>query len=302
MNLSELEWLTRAVQTGSFAAAARELDVDPSSISRAVSGLEADLGVRLFQRSTRKLALTEAGAAFVSRLTPLLEEFQGARQAAVDAAGKVQGVLRLSVSNTFGLRRIVPLLPEFSRAHPLLKLDLVFSDAVVDLVAERIDVAVRLGTLRDSSLVALPLLRIRYRVVASPEWLISQTKPPQVPEDMAGMPCLTFSLPGFRDLWWFSEPGAHDNTSGAAVAVVPNVLMTSGIALRECALGGMGPSLLPDWLIDNDIAAGRLVDLFPDHQVAASEAPSNAWLVYPSRSYVPAKVRAFVDFMRDAMR
>lgn len=302
MNLSELEWLTRAVRTGSFAAAARELDIDPSSISRAVSGLEAQLGVRLFQRSTRKMTLTEAGAAFVSRLAPLLEEFQSARQAAVDAAGHVQGVLRLSVSNTFGLRRIVPLLPEFSRAYPLLKLDLVFSDAVVDLVTERIDVAVRLGALRDSSLVALPLLRIRYRVVASPEWLMSQTEPPLVPEDMSRLPCLTFDLPGFRDLWWFSDPDRHDKSTGTAVSVVPKALMTSGIALRECTLGGMGPSLLPDWLIENDVAAGRLVDLFPNRRVAASNAPSNAWLVYPSRSYVPAKVRAFVDFIREAVQ
>jgi DNA-binding transcriptional LysR family regulator len=302
MNLSELEWLTRAVHTGSFAAAARELNVDPSSISRAVAGLEADLGVRLFQRSTRKLGLTEAGAAFVTRLAPLLEEFQSARQAAVDAAGDVQGVLRLSVSNTFGLRRIVPLLPDFSQAYPLLKLEMVFSDAVMDLLAERIDVAVRLGSLRDSSLVALPLLRIRYRVVASPGWLEKQAKQPQVPNDMAQIPCLSFALPGFRDRWWFTELGANDRSSGVAVTVTPKALMTSGIALRECALAGMGPSLLPDWLIDRDIAAGRLVDIFPNHQVAASEAPSNAWLVYPSRSYVPAKVRAFVDFMQRAMR
>jgi DNA-binding transcriptional LysR family regulator len=294
MNLSELEWLTLAVHTGSFAAAARELNVDPSSISRAVAGLEADLGVRLFQRSTRKLGLTEAGAAFVTRVTPLLE--------AADAAGDVQGVLRLSVSNTFGLRRIVPLLPDFSQAHPLLKLELVFSDAVMDLLTERIDVAVRLGSLRDSSLVALPLLRIRYRVVASPGWLEKQDKQPQVPDDMAQTPCLSFSLPGFRDRWWFTELGATDGSSGVAVTVTSKALMTSGIALRECALAGMGPSLLPDWLIDGDIAAGRLVDLFPNHQVGASEAPSNAWLVYPSRSYVPAKVRAFVDFMQRAMR
>ncbi|MDZ7862992.1 LysR family transcriptional regulator [Acidovorax sp.] len=302
MNLYELEWLTRVVRTGSFSAAARELNVDPSSISRAVAGLEAELGVRLFQRSTRRLGLTEAGAAFVDRLYPLLDEFQAARLAAVDAAGEARGVLRLSVSNTFGLRRIVPLLPDFSRAYPLLKLDLVFSDAVLDLLAERIDVAVRLGTLSDSSMVALPLLRIRYRVVASPGWLKTQAKPPVVPEDMGESPCLSFALPGFRDRWRFTELRERAGTLAVAVTVRPKALMTSGIALRECVLGSMGPSLLPDWLIDEDIAAGRLVDLFPNHAVAANEAPSNAWLVYPSRSYVPAKVRAFTDFMQRSLR
>lgn len=300
MNITDLEWLTRVVRSGSFAAAARELNLDPSSISRAVAGLEAELGVRLFQRSTRKLALTEAGATFVGRLVPLLEELEAARQAAVDTAGEVRGVLRLSVSNTFGLRRIVPLLPAFCRTHPQLELDVVFSDEVVDLVAERIDVAIRLGILNDSSLVALPLMRVRYRVVASPEWLTAQAAPPLVPQDMSRLPCLSFALPGFRERWWFTGAQAAP-APGESVAVKPKVLMSSGVALRECALGGMGPSLLPDWLINEDIAAGHLVDLFPDHQVSASEAPSGAWLVYPSRTYVPAKVRAFVDFMQRAM-
>src|SRR5262245_57135517 len=127
MTIEELETLMRVISSGSFAAAARELVVDPSSVSRSVAALEDELGMRLFQRSTRRIALTEAGAVFAQRLEPLLEELKQAREAAVDTTGEVRGTLRISASNTFGLRRIVPLLPAFRRAHPALELELLLS-------------------------------------------------------------------------------------------------------------------------------------------------------------------------------
>jgi len=298
MDTHDLETLMCVIHLGSFAAAARELQVDPSSISRTVAALEAELGARLFQRSTRRLAVTEAGAVFAQRLGPLLEELQQARLAAVDATGQARGTLRVSVSNTFGLGRIVPLLPAFCRAHPALDIELMLTDAVVDLVAERIDIAVRSGALQDSTLVALPLLRTRYRAVASPRWLRDRPKPPRTPQDLRHCDCLSFSLPGFRDRWLFAR---SDDGPWTTVDVRSRMLMTNGLALRECALAGQGVSLLPDWLIDADIAAGRLIDVFPRHRASFVDAPTGIWLVYPSRSYVPAKVRAFIGFMRQAM-
>ncbi len=299
MDTTDLETLMLVIRLGSFAAAARELQVDPSSVSRSVAALESELGTRLFQRSTRRLAVTEAGAVFGQRLESLLEELQQARQAAVDSTGEARGMLRVSVSNTFGQRRIVPLLPAFCRAHPALELDLMLTDSVVDLVAERVDIAVRQGVLQDSTLVALPLLRTRYRVVASPRWLRERGGPPRTPQDLEHCECLLFSLPGIRDRWLFSKTVDGPKS---VVTVKPRALMTNGLALRECALAGMGAALLPDWLIDEDLAAGRLVDLFPRQHVGFVDAPTGIWLVYPSRSYVPAKVRAFIDFIREAVR
>jgi DNA-binding transcriptional LysR family regulator len=299
MNTADLATLMTIIRLGSFAAAARELHVDPSSVSRTVASLEAELGTRIFQRNTRQLAMTEAGALFVERVGPLLEELELVRCAAADTAAQPRGTLRVTASNAFGLKRLVPLLPAFCAAHPELNVDLVLTDGVLDLVAERIDIAIRLGALRDSTLIAVPLLKMRYRVVASPGWLEALAEPLRAPPDLERCDCVTFSMPGFRDRWFFR---AGEGEPKVPVAVKPRLLSTNGLALRDCALSGLGVTLLPDWLIGDDIAEGRLVDLYPDYEVAVVDAPTGAWLVYPSRSYVPAKVRAFIEFMRGAVR
>jgi DNA-binding transcriptional LysR family regulator len=297
VNTADLATLMTVIRLGSFAAAARELHVDPSWVSRTVAALESDLGTRLFQRSTRRIAMTEAGAKFVERIGPVLEELDQIRHAAADVAASTTGTLRVTASNAFGMKRLVPLLPAFCAAHPALRVDLVLTDTVVDLVAERIDVALRIGALRDSTLIALPLLKMRYRVVASPAWVAARGGLPRTVQDIEGCDCVTFSMPGFRDRWLFRKSEGGPKT---AVTVKPRVLLTNGLALRECALAGVGASLLPDWLVGDDLAEARLVDLYPHHEVAVVDAPTGAWLVYPSRSYVPAKVRAFIDFMRNA--
>jgi DNA-binding transcriptional LysR family regulator len=297
METADLETLMHVIRHGSFAAAAREQAVDPSSVSRAVAALEAELGTRLFQRSTRHVALTEAGSVFVERLAPVLEELAQARTAALDATGEVRGRLRVTVSNAFGMRRLSPLLPAFCMAHPALDLDLVMTEAPVDLIAGRVDVAVRLGNLRDSSLIAVPLLEIRHRVVASPAWLRAQPQPPRVPEDLQSVPCMCFALLGFRDHWQFSQ-AVGDSID---VAIRPRLVATNALLLRDGALAGLGPTLLADWMIGDDIASGELVDLFPQYTVSTPDSPTKAWAVYPSRSHVPAKVRVFIEFLRDAM-
>jgi DNA-binding transcriptional LysR family regulator len=299
MDTADFATLMVVIRLGSFAAAARELRVDPSSISRTIAALEGKLGTRLFQRNTRRLAMTEAGAVLVQRIAPLLEELEQVRDAVADSATTTRGTLRVTASNAFGMRRIVPLLPAFRRAHPELNIELSLTDTVVDLVAERIDIAVRLGALRDSTLIALPLLQTRYRVVSSPAWLAALAEPPRTPQDLQHCDCVTFAMPGFRDRWLFRRT---EGGSTIAATVQPRLLLTNGLALRECVLAGLGVSLLPDWLIGDDLAAGRLVDLYPGHDVAVVDAPTGAWLVYPSRSYVPAKVRAFIDLMRVAVR
>lgn len=298
MHFDDLELLMAVARLGSFAAAARARNVDPSAVSRVVAGLEAELGVRLFQRSTRQLSLTEAGAGYVQRMAPLLEEMRLARQALSDASGQVRGRLRVSVSNTFGLRQLVPRLPAFTEQHPALEIDLLMTDTMLDLMAERVDVAVRLGPLRDSSLVALPLMDVHYRVVASPQWVRRQPVVPTEPGQMGTAGALCFAIAGFRDGWRFTPKGGGPTLE---VPVQPRLQTTNGLALCELALAGVGPTLLPGWLVDEDIRAGRLLDLYPQHDVAVTDAPGGAWIVYPSRSYVPAKVRVFIDFLRQSV-
>lgn len=293
MDLAVLQIFVDVMKQGSFAAVARDRNLDPSSISRAIAGLEDELGVRLFQRTTRQLSPTEAGSAYFERVEPLVEEMQQAIDVAADVSGQPKGVLRVTASVSFGLKRLVPLLPDFQALYPDLTLDLLLTDAVVDLFAERIDVAIRLGPLADSTLIAQQLLQTRYTVCASPHYL-QQRGQPAIPGDVEHHNCLLFPLAGFRTRWIFR------NRDGmlSDVLVQGRTIISTAIALQQCAIAGMGLALLPHWLIADDLQTGALVDVFPAYDVTATDFSTSAWLVYPSRAYVPLKVRVFIDFLK----
>lgn len=298
MNTKDLETLMLVVRHGSFAAAAREQNVDPSSISRTVAALENELGTHLFVRNTRNLALTEAGSVFTERLDALLDELAQARDAAVDATREVRGRLRVTLANAVATECLSPLLPAFCEKYPALELDLWMTEAPVDLVKEGVDVAIRFGNLRDSSLVAVPLMPIRYRVVASPAWLQAQATPPREPEDLQAIRCLCFSMLGFRDHWLFTPLDGGDEIE---VPIRARMVSTNAVVLRDSAVAGLGPILMGDWMIEDQVASGALVDLFPKYTTGTANSPTTAWAVYPNRSHVPAKVRVFIDFLRDAL-
>lgn len=291
-----LQLFVDVVRQGSFAAVARDRNLDPSSVSRAIAALEAELGIRLFQRTTRQLSPTEAGITYFERIEPLVDEIRQATAAAADLSDQPRGKLRITASVSFGLKCIVPLLPQFASLYPDLTVDLLLIDAVVDLLAERVDVAVRLGLLADSSLVAQQLMRTHYSVCASPDYL---KRSPQLeqPMDIAQHHCLLFPLAGFRSRWIFKDRGG----ALSEVAVQGRTLISSAIALQQCAIAGTGLVLLPNWLIDDDLQAGTLVNVFPNHAVTATDFSTAAWLVYPSRTYVPLKVRVFIDFLKNSM-
>lgn len=293
MDTTTLDLFSLVVKNGSFAAAAREKNMDPSSVSRLIAGLETELGMRLFQRNTRQLALTEAGSVYFQRIEPLVEELQRAGHAAADVSSRVNGTIRVTASNSFGLKFLVPRLPAFAEKYPDLVVDLMLTDTVVDLLADRVDVAIRLGSLPDSNLVAQLLTYTRYRVVASPAYLTKHGTP-TIPAHVSDHNCLCFPLPGFRSQWIFQD----QNGVQKEVAIKGKLLLSSAIGLHQCALAGMGIALLADWLVWDDIASGTLIDLFPKWEVAAVDFKSAAWFVYPSRSYVPLKVRVFIDYMR----
>lgn len=278
---------------GNFAAVARDRDVDPSSVSRAVALLEDELGVRLFQRTTRRVALTEAGKLYLSRVTPLVDELDHARDEVRGVSAGPSGTLRLTASVAFGCTCLVPLLPEFRQRYPNVKLELLLTDTVLDLVAERVDLAIRLGRRFDADFVATKLSDTPYRVCASPAYL-KDRKAPKVPAELQQHSCLLFALPDFRTRWLFRD-------RKGAVQEVPvrgDVTILNALALRACALAGMGPVLLGNWLVDEDIKRGRLVDLFPDYRVTATDFDTATWLLYPSRSHLPNKVCVMIDFLK----
>jgi DNA-binding transcriptional LysR family regulator len=297
MDLESLKTFAEVVRLGSFAAAARALDASPSSVTRTIAALEAELGARLLQRTTRKLALTEGGEAYLAQVQPLLEELDAAGDALRSGAGQVRGAVRLTASVAFGQVMLVPMLPALHAAHPGLQVELLLSDAVVDLVVQRIDIALRLGPSADASLIGQRLCPMRYRVVASPAYLRKSGRP-RHPQDLAACECLRFPLPGYRTQWSFRPRNAAAASETLDVPVGGWLVVSSALALRQSALDGLGPALLADWLVMDDVQSGRLVDLFPKWEATATQFDSAVWLLYASREHVPQRVRATIEFLR----
>jgi DNA-binding transcriptional LysR family regulator len=296
MDVAVLQLFVEVVRQGSFAAVARDRNLDPSSVSRAIAHLEEELGIRLLQRTTRRLAATEAGLTFYQRLSPLVEEMQDTFAQVKDDCKKLTGTLRVTASVSFGLRCLVPSLPSFQSLYPNLKIDLLLTDAIVDLINERVDLGIRLGLLSDSSLIAQRLIPTRYFVCASPEYL-KRSPPITKPDDLRVHNCLLFPLAGFRSCWRFRDAEANITEVG----ISGNVTISNAIALQKCAITGMGVALLANWLVNEDLRDGRLIDIFPNYIVSATDFHTAAWFVYPSRSYVPLKVRVFKDFIRSSL-
>jgi DNA-binding transcriptional LysR family regulator len=283
-------------RAGSFAAVAKARGVDPSVVSRAIAGLEADLGLRLFERSTRAMRLTEVGDLYLARAAPLVEELERVAAEARQARARPTGLLRLTASVTFGQRRVLPLLPAYRARCPEVELDCRFTDATVDLVAERFDLAVRLAPSVEGAVVAAKLMPTRYRVVAAPAYLAA-APPLDRPGDLSRHAALLFALREFRTHWLFRDAAGHVET----VPVRGAVTLSPAGALRDAAIAGLGPALLPDWLVDDDIAAGALVEPLAAWRATATSFDTAAWLVYPSRAFLPAKVRAMIEVLREGL-
>jgi DNA-binding transcriptional LysR family regulator len=230
-------------------------------------------------------------------LRGVLESLDRAGDEARATTGEITGPVRVTSSVTYGQTVLVPLLPALRERHPGLELDLILTDAMLDPVAGRVDLAVRLGPPQDSSLVGQRLVTMRYRVCASPAYLARHGRP-QLPTDLAQRDCLRQPLPGFRTQWKFrdAEGVLH------LVDVHGWLVISTSLALHRAALDGLGPVLLADWLVEADLAAGRLVDLFPQHDVTAANFDAAVWLLYASRAYVPRRVRAVVDFLKQHIK
>ena len=295
MDIAALRTVQLVSEHRSFAAVARVTGVDPSSVSRTVAGVEAQLGLRFFQRSTRQLRLTEAGAVYLQRLGPLLDDLDLARDAAAEIGTAPHGCVRLTASVAFGHDVLVPVIESLRRDLPGIELELILSAQNVDMVAGQVDLAIRLAPAPKGDLISTRLRTTRYRVVASPDYLSAQGAITR-PEALTDHDVLRLTLPDYRTEWHFR------GTEAVSVPVTGPVLISNALALREAARRGLGPALLADWLIDADIAAGRLVDVFPDHEVTATTFDTAAWLLYPSRAYLPAKVRAVIDALRRLLR
>ena len=285
----------RSVELGSFSKAAAEASLKVSTVSRYVSGLEADLGAALLNRSTRRLNLTEAGRLFYDRATQILAEVAEARDVTRSLNARPQGLLRINIPGAFGRRHVMPHMKEFLAAYPDIKLDATLTDATVDLIETATDVAIRIGALVDSTLIARKLAPQRRVLVASRDYL--EGKPPlKEAADLSHHDCLVFALqPGQS---WYFRPVSDPLAAVGEVAVHGRLRANDSEALREVALAGLGIALLPTWLASADVQNGKLVALLTDHEWLISPGPERAiWGIYPPKRTVSPKVRAFLAFI-----
>lgn len=294
MEIHQLRMFVAVANSGGFAPAAASLNVAPSSVTRAIANLEKALGVRLFNRTTRSVVLTEEGEQFLGRILPALEELDAAADQLINVEETVSGLIRVAASVSFGQLVLAPSLTRFSDLYPSIEIELMLSDAVVDLVSERIDIAIRHGALSDSSLIARRLCDVSYRVVATPNYLNASRKISR-PEDIEKHSCLTFPYQSFRSTWLFSR-----GKKSVEVSIRPKARVSNAAALAETVKSGMGIAMLPDWLVDENIASGELTHLLPGW-VASGESgndSSNLWMVLPSRKFIPRKTEAFMKHLQ----
>lgn len=296
MDTKLLTQFVDVARLGSFAEVARLHNCDPSQVSRAIATLEQQLGVRLFQRSTRSLALTEAGSRYLARVSPVLEELAFAENEAKAQNQAPSGVLRITASTAFGQVCLLPVLPEFYRRYPDIELELQLTDQNLDLLARNIDIALRLAPSFNSDLVGQKLFDTHYRVCASPSY-IARKGVPKTPDELAQHRCITMTLASYRKQWLFVENSGVEK----AVAIQSAMAASNALAVRDLTVQGVGPALMANWLVDEAIDKGDLVELLPSWKVTATDFNTGAWLLYPSRKYLPAKTRVMIDYLKQVL-
>jgi DNA-binding transcriptional LysR family regulator len=291
MDISNLMILfVRTVEQGSFSAAARALSLSPSAVSRQIAALEDHLGVRLLNRSSRRVTLTEEGRTFHERCLRIVAEIDDVQAQMAHMAQHVQGTLRVTATVAFAKAHLLPLFPEFLKLYPELALHLELTDRLVDLAEEGVDVAIRFTEqVEDESLVARRLVHNRRVVVAAPSYLALHGTP-RVPEDLLAHNCLRmYSVSSFNDWEFANEDGTR------VLEVQGNFEANSADAVYHAALAGLGVARLSLYLVHADLEAGRLVRLLP----AYTHEKADILAVYPHRRNLSPKVRAFVDFLAE---
>jgi len=295
MDLRSIELFVDVMKHSSFANVARIRNVDPSLVSRTIKKLELELGFRLFQRTTRRLAPTEAGQSYFNQVNELVDGLLVAGEQASDLSNQPIGTLRVTSCTSFGQKMLVPILSIMRKKYPKLAMELILTDNQIDIVEQKINVAIRFGKKKPSAdFVYTELAPRAFKVCASPEF-VKMNNITDDPNCISELDCLRFSLPGYRDYWKFRQP----NREEFKVPVSGNILISHGMTMTASAVANLGIALLPDWLCRDEIANGQLIDLFPEYECAASDFDTSMWLVYPANNYIPLKLSVFVDCLRE---
>jgi len=287
MGVDDRDFFFSVVEANGFSAAAKRLETTPASVSRRVKSLEQRLGVRLLQRTTRKLSLTEAGERYFREGRRLLHELDDLEQALVASANEPEGELRIVAPMSFGQRRLAPLVARFAKLHPKLRVSLILDDRETDLIDEAADLAIRIGYPADSSMIARAIAAVPRHACASPEYL-ERRGYPESPEDLLHHDCLHYNLISEREEWTFLGDNGEQT-----LQIRGSFCSNNGDVLAEAAMQGLGITLLPNFIVEECLADGGLVKVLEDYE----RAPLTLFALYPSRQHVPAKTRRFLEYL-----
>ncbi|WP_299869796.1 LysR family transcriptional regulator [uncultured Roseobacter sp.] len=286
MQTSDLETFVTVVEEMSFAGASERLKISASAVSKRINRLEAHLGVKLLQRTTRSLMLTEAGARYLAEARLSVVHASRAWDAATSLQSQPQGTLRVHAPMSFGKLHLSHLMPEFLRRYPLITLDLSLSDDTPDLLSRGLDVAFTARPVQAESYIARKLLELGSMVCASPAYCDERGKPVD-PADLATHNCLIYTHRHNKDAWCFAK-----GESNIEVPVSGTFRADSGEVIRDAALQGLGIARLPNFIADSDIAAGHLVEVLADYTMPSRPL----YTIYPDRKLMPKKLQVFLDF------
>ena len=285
--MDDREVFFNVVEANGFGAAARRLETTPASVSRRVKSLEQRLGVRLLQRTTRKLSMTEAGERYFREGRRLLHELHDLEQALTASAHEPEGELRIVAPMSFGQRRFAPVVARFAKLHPKLRFSLILEDRETDLIDEAADLAIRIGYPADSSMIARAITLVPRYLCASPEYL-ERRGYPESPEDLLHHDCLHYNLISEREEWTFLGDDGEQT-----LVIKGSFCSNNGDVLAEAAMQGLGITLLPNFIVEEGLADGRLVKVLEDYE----RTPLTLFALYPSRHHVPAKTRRFLEYL-----
>lgn len=288
--LTSMDLFVKAVDTGSFSATARSMSLTPSAVSKQISRLEDRLGARLFNRTTRRLAPTEEGRAYYERCRRILADIDEAESAISQLNTEPRGVLRVNMPVVFGRRHVVPALGGFLNQFPLIHLEVSMTDQFVDPIAEGVDMLIRVGELKDSSLISRKLADARRVIAATPDYWDRAGRPSE-PHDLEALNCLNYAYLSTGNSWRMAGPDSKEYmvpTSG-------NIVSNNAEALLEAALEGVGVVNLPTWMVGQDLCEGRLEEVLQAYSMPEPAVHA----IYPPGRHLSAKVRAFVDYLVD---
>ncbi len=290
--LNSIELFVKTIDEGNFSKVGRQLHMAPSSISRKINTLEAELGVRLLQRTTRNISLTEAGQVYYELVSKILNDLNEAQMAITQLQATPKGTLRINVAIPFGERNITPLLPEFLAMYPELKIDLTLEDRAIDLIEERVDLSIRIGPLSDSSVVARKLEENQFVVCGSPQYFESHGQP-TAPNELSHHNCIINNNINSGNIWQFKKGASIEN-----ISVKGNLKANTGGVLYNAMLSHLGIAALPTWYVGEDIKQGRLQRTLADYEInLPAMADSAIYALYPAGQYLPPKVRVFIDYL-----